>query len=110
MIGERPIQLADHAIGESGIADHHDGAQGMRETPQVFLLFFGELHPRHYKDLMPKRTKSSARWLAEHANDEFVKRAQREGWRSRAVFKLKEIQETHRLRRPCIRGVDMGAA
>ena len=42
---------------------------------------------------MPKRTKSSARWLAEHANDEYVKRAQREGWRSRAVFKLAEIQE-----------------
>src|ERR1700680_4551452 len=59
---------------------------------------------------MPKRTKSSARWLAEHANDEFVKRAQREGWRSRAVFKLKEIQETERLLRPGIRCVDLGAA
>jgi 23S rRNA (uridine2552-2'-O)-methyltransferase len=46
---------------------------------------------------MPKRSKSSARWLAEHANDEFVKRAQREGWRSRAVFKLQEIQEKERL-------------
>jgi 23S rRNA (uridine2552-2'-O)-methyltransferase len=59
---------------------------------------------------MPKRTKSSARWLAEHASDEFVKRAQREGWRSRAVFKLKEIQETERLLRPGIRCVDLGAA
>src|ERR1700720_3492546 len=59
---------------------------------------------------MPKRTKSSARWLAEHANDEFVKQAQREGWRSRAVFKLKEIQETERLLRPGIRCVDLGSA
>src|SRR6266849_4996166 len=59
---------------------------------------------------MPKRTKSSARWLAEHANDEFVKRAHREGWRSRAVFKLQEIQETERLLRPGIRCVDLGAA
>src|SRR5271167_3825069 len=59
---------------------------------------------------MPKRSKSSARWLAEHANDEFVKRAQREGWRSRAVFKLQEIQETERLLRPGIRCVDLGAA
>jgi 23S rRNA (uridine2552-2'-O)-methyltransferase len=59
---------------------------------------------------LPKRTKSSARWLAEHANDEFVKRAQREGWRSRAVFKLSEIQETERLLRPGIRCVDLGAA
>jgi 23S rRNA (uridine2552-2'-O)-methyltransferase len=59
---------------------------------------------------MPKRTKSSARWLAEHANDEFVKRAQREGWRSRAVFKLEEIQQRERLLRPGIRCVDLGAA
>lgn len=59
---------------------------------------------------MPKRTKSSARWLAEHANDEFVKRAQREGWRSRAVFKLAEIQESERLMRPGMRCVDLGAA
>ena len=59
---------------------------------------------------MPKRSKSSARWLAEHANDEFVKRAQREGWRSRAVFKLQEIQEKERLLRAGIRCVDLGAA
>src|SRR4249920_3546920 len=59
---------------------------------------------------MPKRTKSSARWLAEHASDEFVKRAQREGWRSRAVFKLAQIQETERLLRAGIRCVDLGAA
>jgi 23S rRNA (uridine2552-2'-O)-methyltransferase len=59
---------------------------------------------------MPKRTKSSARWLAEHANDEYVKRAQREGWRSRAVYKLEEIQQRERLLRPGIRCVDLGAA
>jgi 23S rRNA (uridine2552-2'-O)-methyltransferase len=59
---------------------------------------------------MPKRTKSSSRWLAEHANDEFVKRAQKEGWRSRAVFKLAQIQETERLLRPGIRMVDLGSA
>jgi len=59
---------------------------------------------------MPKRTKSSARWLAEHANDEYVKRAKAEGWRSRAVYKLAEIQVTERLLRPGIRCVDLGAA
>jgi 23S rRNA (uridine2552-2'-O)-methyltransferase len=59
---------------------------------------------------MPKRSKSSSRWLAEHASDEFVKRAQREGWRSRAVFKLAEIQQSERLLRPGIRCVDLGAA
>jgi len=59
---------------------------------------------------MPKRSKSSARWLAEHASDEFVKRAQREGWRSRAVYKLAEIQQRERLLKPGIRCVDLGAA
>lgn len=59
---------------------------------------------------MPKRSKSSARWLAEHAADEYVKRAQREGWRSRAVFKLEEIQRSERLLRPGMRCVDLGAA
>jgi 23S rRNA (uridine2552-2'-O)-methyltransferase len=59
---------------------------------------------------MVKRSKSSARWLAEHANDEFVKRAQREGWRSRAVFKLAEIQQAEKLLRPAMRCVDLGAA
>src|SRR6202050_5033913 len=59
---------------------------------------------------MPKRSKSSSRWLTVHANDEFVKRAQKEGWRSRAVFKLAQIQETERLLRPGIRMVDLGSA
>ena len=59
---------------------------------------------------MPKRTKSSARWLAEHANDEYVKRAKKDGWRSRAVYKLEEIHQKERLLRPGIRCVDLGAA
>jgi 23S rRNA (uridine2552-2'-O)-methyltransferase len=59
---------------------------------------------------MPKRSKSSSRWLAEHANDEFVKQAQKQGWRSRAVFKLSQIQEAERLLKPGMRCVDLGAA
>jgi 23S rRNA (uridine2552-2'-O)-methyltransferase len=59
---------------------------------------------------MPKRSKSSSRWLAEHATDEFVKRAKAEGWRSRAVYKLQQIQETEKLLRPGMSLVDLGAA
>jgi 23S rRNA (uridine2552-2'-O)-methyltransferase len=59
---------------------------------------------------MPKRSKSSARWLTEHANDEFVKQAQKQGWRSRAVFKLVQIQESDKLLRPGMRCVALGAA
>jgi len=59
---------------------------------------------------MPKRSKSSARWLAEHAADPYVKRAHDEGWRSRAAFKLEEIQKTDRLLKPGMTVVDLGAA
>lgn len=59
---------------------------------------------------MTKRSKSSARWLAERASDPYVKRAHEEGWRSRAAFKLEEIQRTDRLLRPGITVVDLGAA
>src|SRR5512143_1865782 len=59
---------------------------------------------------MSKRSKSSARWLAEHAADPYVKRAHDEGWRSRAAFKLEEIQRSDRLLRPGMTVVDLGAA
>ena len=59
---------------------------------------------------MPTRSKSSARWLAEHAADPYVKRAHDEGWRSRAAFKLEEIQKTDRLLKPGMTVVDLGAA
>jgi 23S rRNA (uridine2552-2'-O)-methyltransferase len=56
------------------------------------------------------RTKSSARWLREHFADEYVKRAQQEGYRSRAAYKLLEIHEKDRLLRPGLTVVDLGAA
>ena len=56
------------------------------------------------------RSKSSARWLREHFTDEYVKRAQQEGYRSRAVYKLLEINEKDRLLRPGLTVVDLGAA
>jgi 23S rRNA (uridine2552-2'-O)-methyltransferase len=56
------------------------------------------------------RSKSSARWLKEHFSDPYVKRAQAEGWRSRAVFKLEELIERDRLLKPGMVIVDLGAA
>ncbi|MHB8678560.1 MAG: 23S rRNA (uridine(2552)-2'-O)-methyltransferase RlmE [Rudaea sp.] len=56
------------------------------------------------------RSKSSSRWLKEHFSDPFVKRAQAEGWRSRAVFKLEELIERDRLLKPGMTVVDLGAA
>ncbi len=56
------------------------------------------------------RSKSSARWLREHFTDEYVKRAQQDGYRSRAVYKLLEIHEKDHLLRPGLTVVDLGAA
>ncbi|MFI0397731.1 MAG: 23S rRNA (uridine(2552)-2'-O)-methyltransferase RlmE [Thiolinea sp.] len=56
------------------------------------------------------RSKSSHKWLREHFDDEYVKKAQQEGYRSRAVYKLKEIQDKDHLLRPGIKVVDLGAA
>lgn len=56
------------------------------------------------------RTKSSRRWLREHFDDAYVQRAQKEGWRSRAAFKLAEIDGRDRLVRPGRNIVDLGAA
>lgn len=56
------------------------------------------------------RSKSSNRWLGEHFSDEYVKKAQHEGYRSRAVYKLKEIQEKDHILRSGMKVVDLGAA
>lgn len=56
------------------------------------------------------RSKSSGRWLREHFDDPFVKQAQAGGWRSRAVFKLQELQEKYGIIRKGMTVVDLGAA
>lgn len=57
-----------------------------------------------------KRSKSSRRWLDRHFSDTYVKQAQKAGYRSRAAFKLLELQEKDRIFRPGMRVVDLGAA
>jgi 23S rRNA (uridine2552-2'-O)-methyltransferase len=56
------------------------------------------------------RSKSSKRWLKEHFSDPFVKQAQKEGYRSRAVFKLIELDEKYRILSPGASVIDLGAA
>lgn len=56
------------------------------------------------------KTKSSRRWLDRHLSDPYVKRAQQDGYRSRAAYKLLELQEKDRLLAPGMRVVDLGAA
>lgn len=56
------------------------------------------------------KSKSSGRWLQEHFDDEYVKRAKKEGYRSRAAYKLLEVQEKYKLFKPGQTVVDLGAA
>jgi 23S rRNA (uridine2552-2'-O)-methyltransferase len=57
-----------------------------------------------------KRSASSQRWLERQLNDPYVAAAKREGWRSRAAFKLIEIDDKYRFLKPGQRVVDLGAA
>ncbi len=59
---------------------------------------------------MSRRSKSSDRWLKEHFADPFVQRAQSEGFRSRAVYKLEEIDRREHLLKPGRVCLDLGAA
>ena len=56
-----------------------------------------------------RRQKKSNEWMRQHVDDPYVQKAQAGGWRSRAVFKLMEIDEQDRLIRPGMTVVDLGA-
>jgi len=57
-----------------------------------------------------KKSKSSARWQQAHQEDEYVKRARREGYRSRASYKLIEMDDKYGLIKPGMCVIDLGAA
>lgn len=56
------------------------------------------------------KSKSSNAWLQEHFDDEYVKKSQQDGYRSRAVYKLEEIQTKENLIKPNMKVIDLGAA
>ena len=57
-----------------------------------------------------KRTTASQAWLTRQLNDPYVAAAKAQGWRSRAAFKLIELDEKYHLLRPGVRVLDLGAA
>ncbi len=59
---------------------------------------------------MAKKRSSSKAWLKEHRDDIYVQQAQRDGYRSRACYKLLELQERDRLIRPAMTVMDLGSA
>ena len=56
-----------------------------------------------------KPSKTSKAWMQEHLNDEYVKRAQKEGYRARAAYKLLEIDDKDKLIKPGMTVVDLGS-
>lgn len=58
----------------------------------------------------PQRSAGSSRWLLRQLNDAYVQRAKKEGYRSRAAYKLLEVDERHRLLKPGQRVLDLGSA
>ena len=56
------------------------------------------------------RSKSSGRWLKEHFDDQYVKRSKDDGYRSRACYKLMEVNDKDQLLKPGMTVVDLGAA
>jgi 23S rRNA methylase len=62
------------------------------------------------KENMAQRSKSSPAWLHEHVNDPYVKRAQKEGYRARAAYKLLEINEKDKLIKSGTVLADLGSA
>jgi 23S rRNA (uridine2552-2'-O)-methyltransferase len=59
---------------------------------------------------MAKRTQSSHDWLKEHFTDPYVQRAKAEGWRSRAIYKLEQMDRKEKLLKPGMNILDLGAA
>lgn len=123
------IELAEHAGRNALVANGHDRFERMRQLAQVTTLGRGKWHgsgsnrsDRLRKGIMRAwmisdaesepvaRSKSSTRWLREHFDDPFVKRAQAEGVRSRSTFKLEELIDRDQLLKPDMTVVDLGAA
>ena len=57
-----------------------------------------------------KKNKTNKAWITEHVNDAYVQRARAEGWRSRAAFKLTEVDDKDKLFKPGMTVVDLGSA
>jgi 23S rRNA (uridine2552-2'-O)-methyltransferase len=70
----------------------------------------GSLPDLKLKRYSVARSKSSQRWLKEHFDDPFVKMAQKDGYRSRASYKLLEVQEKDRILRAGMTVIDLGSA
>ncbi len=116
---ERSLDFGDHGIREALVADDHHGLELVREAAQFAAArggqcgfhapIIGEARTLESGEAM-KKSHSSKQWLRRHVEDPYVKRSKREGYRSRAAYKLLEIDERDRLLKPGMVAVDLGSA
>lgn len=114
MVSQGALGLPHDGVGQTGRSEANHRLERMGQRAEMAALAFGEcLGSGHWGILqtdMAKRSQSSGRWLNEHFSDPFVKRAQAEGWRSRAAFKLEEIDLREKMFRSGVICLDLGAA
>lgn len=118
--GERGVDLAFDAGCEPFAADHRNRVEVVGEGALFPALGSREFDRWHAAIIVAAREaamKSASKgkklnraWLHDHLTDPYVKLAQKEGYRSRAAYKLKEIDEAQKLFRPGQLVVDLGAA
>ena len=99
------LPTQETGLGGGQGSTHVDHVQGGTGTQGIMAARSPRLSPP-----VATRSKSSQRWLKEHFSDPYVKKAQAEGLRSRAAYKLEELVERDRLLKPGIVVVDLGAA
>lgn len=109
VVRERTVDFRDHRVGQALFAQLQDGVQRMRARPQRLSLHRVELeHAASIRSA--SMAKSSKAWLHRHVTDAYVRRAKAAGYRSRAAYKLLEIDARDRLLGPGMRVLDLGAA
>ncbi|MEY3445921.1 MAG: hypothetical protein RIR45_676 [Pseudomonadota bacterium] len=108
------IDFFFYVVGEAISTDHYNGVKVVGFGAVVFALGGCQLNYGHTGIIDAMKTPSKGKkvnkaWLHDHINDPYVKLAHREGYRARAAYKLKEIDETLGLIKPGHLLVDLGS-
>ena len=107
------VELAEDAHAQAAGAEHYDRLAVVAQSAQGLALRWIQGHGRNLSRhvvAMTKARKGRSAWMRAHARDPYVRRARREGRRSRASFKLAELVESELLLRPGMLVIDLGAA
>lgn len=104
---EQRLEVMGLAAEKTGLGGSKQNGHAVMTSRQRGSGYHGDPEPPY---VPMQRSKSSQRWLKEHFSDPFVKKAQAEGMRSRAAYKLEELLERDRLLKPGMVVVDLGAA